>query len=65
MVERAELLALGAFFHIFGTVALYGQPIVAGPQNLGSHHPRPSVISADPLVDLGQNVLGPFVGGAF
>jgi len=60
VVERAELLALGSFFHIFGTVALYGRPIVAGPQNLGGHRPRPSVIFADPLMDLGQNVLGPF-----
>jgi len=53
VVERAELLTLGAFLHVFGTVALYGRPIVAGPQNLGGHRPCPDVISADPLVDLG------------
>jgi len=64
VVERAELLALGAFFHVFGTVALYGRPIVAGPQDLGGHCPHPSVIFADPLVGLGQNVLDPFVGDA-
>ena len=65
VVEGAELLALDAFLHIFGTVALYGRPIVSGPQNLGGHRPRPGVVSADPFVDLGQNVLGPFVSDAF
>ena len=65
VVEGTELLALGTFLHVFGTVALYGRPVVTGPQNLGNHRPRPDVISADPLMDLSQNVLGPFVGDAF
>jgi len=65
VVERAELLALGTFLHVFGTAALDGRPVVAGPQNLSGHRPRLSVIFANPLVDLGQNVLGPFVGDAF
>ena len=65
VVEGAKLLALGAFLHVFGTVALYGRSVIAGPQDLGGLCPRPDVISADPLMDLGQNVLGQFVGDAF
>jgi len=65
VVEGVEHLALGALLHIFGIVALYGRPIVTVPQNLGGHRPRPGVISADPFMDLNQNVLGPFVGDAF
>ena len=42
VVKGAELLALGAFFHVLGTIALYGQPIVSGPQNLGGHRPHPA-----------------------
>ena len=65
VVKGVELLALSAFLHVFGTVTLYGRPIIAGPQNFGGHRPCPGVISADPLMDLGHNVLGPFVGDAF
>jgi len=31
VVERAELLALGAFFYVLGTVAQDGRPVVSGP----------------------------------
>jgi len=31
VVEGVELLALGAFLHVFGTVALYGRPVVTSP----------------------------------
>ena len=65
VVERAELLALGIFLHVFNTVALDGRPVVAGPQDLSDHRPRPRVIYTDSLVDLDQNVLGPFIGDAF
>jgi len=41
MVERAELLAHGTFFHVLGTVALDGRLVVAGPQDLSGHRPRP------------------------
>jgi len=65
MVEGTKLLALGAFLHVFGTVALYGRPVVADPENLGDHRPRPRVVPIDPLMDLGQNVFGPCVGDTF
>jgi len=65
VVKGAELLALGAFLHVFGTVALYGRPVVAGSQDLGGHRPRPDVISVYSLMDLDQNVPGPFIGDAF
>ena len=65
VVERAKLQALGTFLHVFGTVALDIQPVVVGFQDFSDHRPRPRVISTDSLVDLGQNVLGPFAGDAF
>jgi len=34
MVERVELLALGTFLHILGTITLDGRPVVACPQDL-------------------------------
>jgi len=64
-MERVELLALDTFFHVFGTVTLDGWQVVADPQDLSGHRPRPRVISTDSLVDLGLNVLDPFAGDAF
>ena len=32
VVEGAELLAFGAFLHVFGTVTLFGRPVIADPQ---------------------------------
>jgi len=65
VMERVELLTLGTFLHVLGTVTLDGRPVVAGPQNLSSHRPRPRVISTYYFVVLDQNVLGPFAGDAF
>jgi len=52
-MERAELLVLGAFLHVLDTVTLDGRPVVASSQDLGSHRPRPIVISTYSLMDLG------------
>jgi len=41
VMERAELLALGTFLHVLGTVTLDGRPVVAGPQDHSDHRPRP------------------------
>ena len=58
VMERVELLRLDTFLHVLGTVTLDGRPVVAGPQDLSGHRPRPRVVSADSLVNLNQNVLG-------
>ena len=65
VMERGELLTLGTFSHVLGTVTLDCRSVVAGPQDLSGHRPRPRVVSADSLVNLSQNVLDPFAGDAF
>ena len=62
MVEGADLLALGTFFHVLGTVPLDGRPVVACSQDFRGHRPCPRVVSADTFVELGQDVLGLLAG---
>jgi len=64
MVEGTELLAFGAFFHVLGTASLDGRPVVACSQDFRGHCPCPRMVSAYPMVYLGQNILGLLVGDA-
>ena len=65
MVEGAELLAFGTFFHVLGTIPLDGRPVIACSQDFRGHRSCPRVVSADSFVDFSQDVLGLFVGDAF
>ena len=65
MVEGAELLTLGTFFHILDIVPLDGRPVVACSQDFRGHSSCPRVISTDSFVDLDQDILSLLAGDDF
>ena len=62
MLEGVELLTLGTFFHVLGTVPLDSRPVVACSQDCRGHSPCPQVVSTNSFVDLGQDILRLLVG---
>ena len=64
MVQGAELLAFGAFLHIFSAVSLDSRPIVVGSEDLSSHRSGSRMVAAYPLLYLREDILGPFSNDA-
>jgi len=64
MVQRAGLLAFGAFLHILGAIPLHGRPIVVDPKDLSGHYSGSQMVVAHPLMYLGDDILDLLSGDA-
>jgi len=57
VMQRVELLTLGAVLHIFCVVSLEGRLVTTIPEDLGNHCPSARMVVAYPFVDFFEDIL--------